>query len=87
MTDNNSQNRRTKNNSSENNDYESQITNLLEQINNHVSKGEYDKAEKLKKQIEILKKKSLTKNKKLIKSRQSKENENLENSYKTEIEN
>ncbi len=56
MTDNNSQNRRTKYNSSENNDYESQITNLLEQINNHVSKGEYDKAEKLKKQIEILKK-------------------------------
>jgi protein-arginine kinase activator protein McsA len=57
MTDENSKNKKIKNNhSSENDDYESQITNLLEQINNYVSKGEYDKAEKLKKQIEILKK-------------------------------
>ena len=87
MIEENSKNKKTKNNHSyKNDDYESQITNLLEQINNYVSKGEYDKAEKLKKQIEILKKKSLTKNKKLIKSRQSKENENLENLYKTEIE-
>lgn len=57
MIEENSKNKKTKNNHSyKNDDYESQITNLLEQINNNVSKGEYDKAEKLKKQIEILKK-------------------------------
>ena len=39
----------TKNYSSENDDYESQISNLLEQINKHVEKGEYEMAEKKRK--------------------------------------
>ncbi len=40
MTEDNSQNRKNKNNYSfENDNYEYQITNFLEQINNHVSKG------------------------------------------------
>ena len=40
MIEDNSQNRKNKNNYSfENDNYEYQITNFLEQINNHVSKG------------------------------------------------